>query len=197
MLNLNNNPSIESLLLTLGVSLILGLLFFGSLYIYMMLRKKYFTLQSFDLLFKSIHQGTFDEETLFTIFKNRNDHLRKDYYDDISYDSFLDSFLAYAIKNDTSGSYTKEAKKIINPIFNRPYQSVNERERRILLTIDDTMMKSANLAESEKSSIKHNLDNLAMAFEENQKTLKQMKKSNELALLGILITVIFGIISIL
>ena len=201
--NIDYVAVIGFILMIVGIGLILFLVIIKLALLWCAKRERRVNKKSFELLFTCIDQGNLDEMSIHRIFKSRNEELNSIFFNyDFSFERFLDSFLISSIKRDLSGTYRKEANEIINPILQRikdknPYSNVNERERRILLSIEDTTKKSTNLVEGEKAAIKHNLEDLAMALEENQNTLKKSKKSNRLAWLGILITVIFGIISII
>lgn len=159
--------------------------------------------KNFDLLIKRIKQQTMDEENVSRIYKRYcDDCISFLFVPFFSFERFLDSFLYYVGEMDVDGSLTTSVNSIINPILDKikeenPYSNVNEKERRILLSINDTMKKSVNLADSEKTAIKHNLQDLAIALEEKQEALKKSMKSNRLTWLGILITIIVGVIPII
>lgn len=159
--------------------------------------------RNYEMLLRGIQQHTIDEEGVSLIFRKRNDdRVSLLFVQQFSYERFLDSFLYYVREHDEDGTLITEAYAVIKPIIYKikeedPFSNVNEKERRILLSINDTMKKSNNLADSEKSAIKHNLDDLAIALEKSQEELKKSKKSNKLTWLGIIITVLFGIISMI
>lgn len=198
-------------ILYISVVIIIGfiLIYKGTLtliFYFFIQRDKKITEQYFERLLKCINQQTIDEDILFVTFKERNKNLHIASGNDFSPEGFLESFLAYAIDHDPNGNFTKKAKEVINPILQRlkdgnPYSKVNERERRILLSIDDTTKKSTNLAEGEKAAIKHNLDDMAMALEENQNALEKSKKANKwsipVSIIGVLLTLIFGILQVI
>lgn len=159
--------------------------------------------RNYEMLIRGIKQHTIDEEGVSLIFRKRNDdRVSLLFVQQFSYERFLDSFLYYVRDHDEDGTLITEVYAVVKPIIDKikeenPFSNVNEKERRILLSINDTMKKSDNLADSEKSAIKHNLDDLAMALEKNQEELKKSKKSNKITWLSIIITVLFGIISMI
>ena len=194
-----------SVLIIIG-SILLYKVIMTLFYLFSIQRDKRTTEQYFERLLKCINQQTIDEDILFITFKERNNHLYIASGNDFSPEGFLESFLAYAIDHDPNGNYTQKAKEAINPILQRlrdenPYSKVDERERRVLLSIDDTTKKSAKLTAGEKSAIKHNLDDLAMALEENQNALEKSKKANKwsipVSVIGVLLTLIFGILQVI
>lgn len=159
------------------------------------------------LLIKGIKQGTLNEESVYLIFKESNKKRGSLFFKTpYSYLKFLDSFLYYIREVDSDGTLTKSSNDIIKPIIEKikeddPYSNVNERERRILVSISDTINKSAQLTASEKTAVKHNLEDLALALEENQTTLEKSKKTNKwsipLSIISTLLTLGFGILQLL
>lgn len=162
---------------------------------------------NYDLLIKGIKQGTLNDESVYLIFKESNEK-RGGLFSKTSYSylKFLNSFLYYIREVDSDGTLTNSSNDIIKPIIEKikeddPYSNVNERERRILVSISDTINKSAQLIASEKTAIKHNLEDLALALEENQTTLEKSKKTNKwsipLSIISTLLTLGFGILQLL
>lgn len=69
----------------------------------------------------------------------------------------------------------------------KPYPNVNERERRILLAIEDSANKG------EFASINNNLEDLSIVIENNQKALDRARATNKwtipISIIGILLTI--------
>jgi hypothetical protein len=202
--------TISFILMVLGIGFIIYLVTLKLLILWRVEREKTANTKNFKLLMRCIDQDALDEMAILRIFKKRNEDLNHIIFNyilnyNLSYERFLESFLIFLISTDTIGAYHKKARNVIVPIIQRikdenPYSNVNERERRMLLSIDDTTKKSPNLTESEKAAIKHNLDDLAMALEENQNTLKKSKIANKwsipVSVIGVLLTLIFGILQL-
>ena len=160
----------------------------------------------YELLIKGIKQNTLDEDSISRIYKRCNEKLYSFFFVfNYSYERFLDSFLIYVREKDEDGTLTKSAHELLDTIFEKikdenPYSSVNERERRILLSIVDTMKKSKTITESERSATKHNLNELALALEENQNALAKSKKANRwsipVSIIGTLLTILFGLLQL-
>ena len=82
--------------------------------------------------------------------------------------------------------------KRITPILNKereekPYCNIQDRERRILLAIEDAFKKN------ETNSIKHTLVDLSMVIESNQKALDKARRANNwsipISIIGVLLTI--------
>ena len=81
--------------------------------------------------------------------------------------------------------------KRITPILDKereekPFCNINDRERRILLAIEDAVKKN------ETNSIKHTLVDLSMVIESNQKALEKAERTNRwsipISIIGVLLT---------
>ena len=172
------------------------LIFSGFISIYLALLVSMFTLmqrrkyrnkstkeKAYELLIKGNEQQTLDNRAISLIYKRKNDY--------ISYVDFLESFLIYVREKDEDGKLTTEISAIINPILEKekaekPYSNVKERERRILLAIENSLGKG------ETSSLKNNLDDLSGVIENNQKALDRARKINNwtvpVSIIGVLLT---------
>ena len=89
-------------------------------------------------------------------------------------------------------SLTKRIEVLINPILEKeraekPYPCVKERERRILLAIENSAAKG------ETASLKNNLEDLSTVIENNQKSLDRARATNRwtipISIIGIILTV--------
>ena len=143
--------------------------------------------EAYNLIKKGIEEATLDNDSdIFLIYKK----LAKPYSSYNSYIDFLESFLIYVRK-------TSEAKNVltiserISPILEKereekPYCNIKDRERRILLAIENAFKKN------ETSSIKHTLDDLSMIIESNQKALDKARQTNKwsipISIIGVLLT---------
>ncbi len=143
--------------------------------------------KAYELLLKGNEQQTLDNCAISLIYKR--EIARK--YEYISYIDFLESFLIYVREKDEDGKLTTKISAIINPILEKekaekPYSNVKERERRILLAIENSLGKG------ETSSLKNNLDDLSGVIENNQKALDRARRINNwtvpVSVIGVLLT---------
>ena len=150
-------------------------------------RNKSIKEKAYELLLKGNEQQTLDNCAISLIYKR--EIARK--YDYISYVDFLESFLIYVREKDEDGKLTTKISAIINPILEKekaekPYSNVKERERRILLAIENSLGKG------ETSSLKNNLDDLSGVIENNQKALDRARRINNwtvpISIIGVLLT---------
>jgi hypothetical protein len=146
----------------------------------------------YDLLLKGNEQKTLDSDAIKLIYRKEVENS----YEFNSYTDFLESFLIYIRNDDKDGSLTRTLSPIINTIIakeneEKPYQNINERERRILLAIED----SANKYET--SSLKNNLKDLSIVIENNQKNLNKQKSINKwsipISVIGIILSIFMWI----
>ena len=157
----------------------------------------------YNLLINGIINKTLNEESVNLIFKKSNEKRIGFFFLSPTYERFLESFLYSVLEreNKNNGDLTKDVNEFIKPILdklkeNNPYSNVNERERRSLVSIADTIKNSANLTGSEKSAVKHYLEELAVALEENQTNLKFSKRINKwslvISVISVILTIYFG-----
>ena len=151
--------------------------------------------KNYELLLRGIEQQTLDENAVQLIYNQSITKKKKS----VSYLYFLESFLYHIRQEDRDGQLTKSATNIIYPLIEKekaekPYTNVNDRERRILLAIEDTVK------DDEKNSIKNHLKELSIAIEEKQNALDRAQRTNKWSLpasiLGSLLTLIFGLYSL-
>lgn len=108
-----------------------------------------------------------------------------------SYTEFLESLLIYVRKTyDCNDIIT--ISKYIYPILEKereekPYSNINDRERRVLLAIEESANKS------EVTAIKHSLQDLAIIIDSNQKALDKSRRANKwsipISIIGLLLTI--------
>lgn len=143
--------------------------------------------KAYELLLKGNEQQTLNDKAIFLIYKR--EIARK--YESISYIDFLESFLIYVRQKDEDGSLTNRISEIIDPILEKekaekPYSNIKERERRILLAIEESANKGEHV------SIKNNLEDLSIVIENNQKALDRARMTNKwtipISVIGILLT---------
>ncbi len=169
-------------------------------------RRRQTIVKVYELLLKGIEQGTMDEENIYRMYNRFNEHLSGTFISfKVPYERFLVSFEIYVREKDKDGKMTKNVIQILKPILTKikdenPYANVNEGQRRILLSIEDTMKKSSTITTSERAAIKHNLNELAVAIEDKQKELSWSKKVNKwtvpISIIGVIATFVFGIIQL-
>lgn len=160
----------------------------------------------YELLLKGIKQGTIEEDAIFDIYTCFNENLSDVFITfSVPYDSFLKSFLFYVREKDEDGEITKKVTQVLKPILDKnkdlnPYENVDEGQRRILLSIEDTIKNSSTITLNERAAIKHNLNVLANAIVEKQEELLHSKKVNKwtmpITIFGVLATIVFGIIQL-
>ncbi len=139
------------------------------------------------LVKKGIEEGTLDNDSdIFLIYK-RLAH-GDSYYN--SYTDFLESLLIYIRKNFDKDTIILVSTKI-TPILDKereekPYSNIKDRERRILLAIEEAFKKN------ETNSIKHTLVDLSMVIESNQNALDKARRTNRwsipISIVGVLLT---------
>lgn len=144
--------------------------------------------EAYTLIIRGIEQGTLDNDSdVLLIYKK----LVQTYSLSRSYMDFLESFLIYVRKTSEDKEIMLKIMQRINPILDKereekPYCNINDRERRILLTIEDAFKKN------EINSIKHILVDLSMVIESNQKALDRAKTTNKwsipISIVGVLLT---------
>lgn len=142
---------------------------------------------AYELLLKGNEQMTLNESSISLIY--RKCISRK--FENISYMDFLESFLMYVRQKDEDGTLTQSISNIIEPIIEKektekPFSNINERERRILLAVENSASKG------ETSSMKNNLTDLSIVIENNQKALNRARAINRwsipISIIGILLT---------
>ena len=138
-------------------------------------------------MLKGYEQKTLNGKALSLVYKK--EIARK--YDNLSYISFLESFLIYVRQKDEDGELTTKISNIIDPILEKekaekPYSNIKERERRILLAIEKSAQKG------ELTSVNNNLEDLSIVIENNQKALDKARMTNKwsipISVIGILLT---------
>lgn len=142
---------------------------------------------SYDLIKKGIEEGTLDKDgDIFLLYKK----LVQGYYHYNSYADFLEAFLIHIRKISDKETILLISKRI-TPILDKereekPFCNINDRERRILLAIEDAVKKN------ETNSIKHTLVDLSMVIESNQKALEKAERTNRwsipISIIGVLLT---------
>lgn len=141
----------------------------------------------YELLLKGYEQKTLNGKAISLIYKR--EIARK--FESISYIDFLESFLIYVRQKDEDGTLTNRISEIIDPILEKekaekPYSNIKERERRILLAIEDSANKGEHV------SIKNNLEDLSIVIENNQNALDKARMTNKwtipISIIGVLLT---------
>ena len=160
----------------------------------------------YELLLKAIEQGTIEEDGIRSIYKRFNEKLSNIFISgEISYEEFLESFNFYVIENVKDEVLTNKVNQKLKPILDtikeeNPYADVDERQRRILLSIEETMKNSSTITPGERTAIRHNLNDLAIAFVEKQERLLRSQKLNKwtvpISIVGVLATLVFGVIQL-
>lgn len=116
----------------------------------------------------------------------------------ISYEKYLESFIIYVRSNVKEKSSVNSIIEHIKPILNKekeeqPYSNVDERERFLLLSIDQSVKNN------EMSSIPNNLRNLSLTIQKTQNELKQAKRINRwsipISTIGLILTIISMVMS--
>lgn len=144
--------------------------------------------EAYNLIKKGIEEESFDNDgDIFLVYKR----LAQGDYHYNSYADFLESFLIYIRKNSDKDTIILISKRI-TPILNKereekPYCNIKDRERRILLAIEEASKKN------ETNSIKHTLIDLSMVIESNQKALDRARLTNKcsipISIVGLLLTI--------
>ena len=147
---------------------------------------------AFNLLLKGYEQNSLKENSIMLIYKKE---IVQNHYN-ITYVNFLESFLLYVRQGDKDGSITKGLSSLIEPIIikaesDKPYSNVEERERRLLLAIEESALNG------EKGSLKNNLTDLSLAIENNKSALDKAQKTNRwtipISVVGIILSIVFWI----
>ena len=143
--------------------------------------------EAYNLIKNGIEEETlYDDGDIFLVYKK----LVQDDYHYNSYADFLESFLIHIRKSAKKETILLISKRI-TPILDKereekPYRNINDRERRILLAIEDSFKKN------ETNSIKHALVDLSIVIESNQKALDKAKQVNgwsiPISIVGVLLT---------
>lgn len=135
-----------------------------------------------------LRQNTIDEDDVLRIYnhiyKKRNAHT--------SYVDFLEIMSLYIRKKDSDGELTSKFKALTNSIIvkektEKPYFNVDDKERRALLAIE------IGVANNEKTSVKKNLEDLAVMIEDKQKALGRQKKVNTASMLLTLVSILLSV----
>ena len=137
----------------------------------------------YDLIKKGIEEGTLDNDSdIFLIYKKLAQYN--------SYSDFLESLLIYIRKKFDKDTIILVSARI-TPILDKereekPYCNIKDRERRILLAIEEAFKKN------ETNSIKHTLVDLSMVIESNQNALDKARRTNRwsipISIIGVLLT---------
>lgn len=169
-------------------------------------RKKRAEGKYYVLLLKAIEQGTIEEDGIRSIYNRFNEELSNILIStEISYEDFLESFKFYVIENVNDEVLTRKVNQKLQPILDtikekNPYANVNEGQRRILLSIEETMKNSSTITPGERTAIRYNLNELAIAFVEKQERLLRSQKVNKwtvpISIVGVIATIAFGIIQL-
>ena len=162
--------------------------------------------EGFELLIKGVNHNNLDEEKILLIYDQCVDSLFSLIYINYPFELFIKDFTYYVMKKDEDGSLTNDVDTILNPILEKIreenlYSNVNVREQSLLLSIAKTIKDNPNLADSDKTSIKLSLNNLAFAIEENQNALSKSQKTNKWTVpatyIGTIATIGFGIFGLI
>ena len=127
-------------------------------------RKKRAEGKYYVLLLKAIEQGTIEEDGIRSIYNRFNEELSNILIStEISYEDFLESFKFYVIENVNDEVLTRKVNQKLQPILDtikekNPYANVNEGQRRILLSIEETMKNSSTITPGERTAIRYNLN---------------------------------------
>lgn len=147
---------------------------------------------AFKLLLKGYEQNSLKESSIMLIYKK--EIVQK--HNNITYVNFLESFLIYVRQEDKDGSLTNDLSCLIEPIIikaesEKPFSNVEERERRLLLAIEESALNG------ETASLKNNLTDLSLAIENNKCALDKAQKTNKwtipISVVGIILSIVFWI----
>ena len=147
--------------------------------------------KAYKLILKALEQDTLTSDSIALIYRRQ---IERKY--NISYIDFLELFLMYVRQEDKDGSLTKVVTLLINPLLTKakeekPYSFLGDRERRILLAIEEAYKKG------EETSLKNNLTDLSDIIDQNQKALIQSQRTNRwtipISIIGIILTLFIWI----
>ena len=147
---------------------------------------------AFKLLLKGYEQNSLKESSIMLIYKK--EIVQK--HNNITYVNFLESFLIYVRQEDKDGSLTNNLSCLVEPIIikaesEKPFSNVEERERRLLLAIEESALSG------EKGSLKNNLTDLSLVIENNKSALDKAQKTNKwtipISVVGIILSIVFWI----
>lgn len=146
--------------------------------------------KSFSLMITAFKQNpNLDNEDILLIYNNFAQNTSRN----ISYEKYLESFIIYVRSNEKDNSFVNSIVEHIKPILNKekeeqPYSNVEERERLLLLSIDQSIKNN------ETASVPNNLRNLSLTIQKTQNELKQAKRINRwsipISVVGIILTII-------
>ena len=160
-------------------------------FILTLISREIYKKKAYKLLLKGAKQETLYEDFIYNTYKHYIIN------NDISYIDFIESFILYARLYDNDGVLTKKIADITNPILENekkqiPYSNIPEREKRLLLAIENSATNGENFA------LKNNLIELSDEIANNQKKLNTEHNKNKLSItisiIGILLTIIMGFI---
>lgn len=151
-------------------------------------RRKSKWVEAYDLILKGIEQKTLaSNDDVFLIYKQ----LVQNYSANSSYVDFLESLLIYVRKTASDRNVVINVTNRITPILEKereekPYTNINDRERRILQSIDDAAKRR------EFGSIQNNLRDLSLVIQSNQQDLRRARTTNNwtvpISIIGVLLT---------
>lgn len=152
--------------------------------------------KAYKLLLRGAIQETLYEDFIYNTYKH---YIIKNEIK-ILYIDFIESFILYARQYDNDGVLTKKIADITNPIIEKeksqiPYSNIPEREKRLLLAIENFAINRENIA------LKNSLIELSEEIANNQKKIIIERKKNKwsipTSIIGILLTIIMGFLGII
>lgn len=146
--------------------------------------------KSFSLMITAFKQNPkLDNEDILLIYNDFAQNTSQN----ISYEKYLESFIIYVRSNEKDNSFVNSIVEHIKPILNKekeeqPFSNVEERERLLLLSIDQSVKNN------ETTSVSNNLRNLSLTIQKTQSELKQAKRINRwsipISVIGVVLTII-------
>lgn len=152
-------------------------------------RKRYKLTNAFDLITEGFSKDTIeDTNDIQLIFKR----CVANYFENMSFADFLERYIIELHSSNIETAELKSIKRKIKVIIEderreKPFDGVNDHERRLLSAIED------GAKHGETSSITHNLDELAIILKGNQKKLKTAIVTNNwtipISIVGLILTI--------
>lgn len=155
--------------------------------------------EAFELISKGFANATIEDTKDIQLIYKR---CIANHFEELSFADFLERYIIELHKSELESSSLNSIKNNIKAIIEeerceKPFDGVNDHERRLLSAIEDGAKRS------ELSSISHNLDELAIVLKGNQKRLRNALVTNRwtvpISIIGVILTIaiwIFGSTSI-
>jgi hypothetical protein len=157
-------------------------------------RNKYGRMKFFRLLSNSFKQNKiYDKDDILILLNSINRECHSNY----SLASILEDYIVYISKSD---NYDKnDPYKILKDIINfenqeKPFNNIPDEEKMILRNINE------NIKNNQLESVKHNINELCSVITTRNKIYEKTNKINKLsipfAIIGIIVAIIFGLMSL-